>query len=763
MQSRSKGKGKVTSQRHLQHPTRLGLTIYSQPQTSQPKRKSGPPIGPTISWSKVKCFALGLAVAHQWKWRKNGTTVTDWKAVLEVINDVYLQEFDDFRAIYPNGLTLAGKLRSEYSDRERGRHEKWRLRQDQCTPQQIQEILRMRDIVFSTERRLSQVPDSLVVDPRPGAATWVWYQVKPPNIAAPKAAQKAARKSKRKAKEQSESEAEDDGEEEDESFENGDDDNEEEDSEVQDGGEDNAEQERSTHKDAGEEESSSGSDDASESDRDGDIIVVASLTSRPRPIVVSVEDEDEDTERASDEEIGNPAHAIIELRKKAGHAKPAARQTRPQRKNTRLNEVQNVHDDDEQPAESTFLRDAFHDGRYGDFFYDYPTFPFGQSSESLHTLGDPEWLPMSSVRGDGALNNAIIQAKGAAAIGQQGGINITPASQNELLRHYKQGDMQALRYDQAKRFKGLVPPNYPPVQVVQDRILNTPHALDGDGTILPQSYPYRTFRRELIAAFQARRRIDFWAEVERISGQWNVTTDLINPMAMSTGMSRADVINALTIAEKNQVDSSIELGQLLIMPTKIDQYKGEPNGTLENLVQQINRRRNLQMVHTNDVDFATQPPTYTIRKHKNGSRSNFCFVHASDSLYSQTGEVRRVLLTDETTGQGQEVDVMLCDKPLCEGCEPQEDMFERNFDHAEQRRQLPLVHRKDVVMLEDKNLYFVPMQQGPVLKGTSVIKRDIHEVIFGHGFSRAIFCDKARCPACRGASCVPDLVYTSIR
>ena len=76
-----------------------GLTMPWQLKVSKTKRKSGPPKGPTITWSKVKCFALGLAVAHQWKWRKNGTAVTDWKAVLEVINDVYLQEFDDFKAI----------------------------------------------------------------------------------------------------------------------------------------------------------------------------------------------------------------------------------------------------------------------------------------------------------------------------------------------------------------------------------------------------------------------------------------------------------------------------------------------------------------------------------------------------------------------------------------------------------------------------------------------------------------------------------------
>ena len=446
------------------------------------------------------------------------------------------------------------------------------------------------------------------------------------------------------------------------------------------------------------------------------------------------------------------------MREKAGRARSTARQTRPQRMMTRLNEVQNADELDEQSAPSTFFRDAFADGAHQEVTYN-----FEQSSKFLQNLGNLELLPMSTVHGDGALNNAIIQAKGAAAIGNQGGMNITPARQAELLRRHKQSDMHALRYDQAMSFKGLAPPNYPPIQSLHDRILNSPSANDGDGTTEPGSYSYHVFRRTLIAAFQASRRIDFWAEAQRIQIQWNIVEDLINPMIDTTGMSPANVSNAITIATKNEADSSIEFGQLLAMPTKIDQSRGEPNGTLDNIVQQINRQRKLQMIHTNDVDFSTQPPTYTVRKHTNGPSNEFRFVHLSNTLYKQTGEVRRVLLTDETTGQGKEVDVMLCDKPLCAECEPREDMFERNFDYAEQRRQLPLVHHKDVVMFEDKNLYFAPMQQGPVLNGAAVIKRDIHDVIFGHGFSRVIFCDKARCRACRGVSYVADLVYPHAR
>ena len=744
---------------------RLWLTTLSQPKTSKPKRKSGPPIGPTISWSKVKCFALGLTVAHQWKLRKNGEACTDWKAVLPVINAIYLQEFEDFRAIYPNGLPKSNKLRSEYSDRDRGRHDKWLLRQDQCTTQELREMLRMREIVFETERRLSQMPDSLVVSPRPGAADWVWYEVKPSEPAAqePKPKPKSKPKRKRKAKVQWESESEDDDDEEDENSgeEDDDDENEKEDSEERDDGDDNDEQERSTDNGADEEESSSASDDASDTGRDGDNIAVARRTTRLPPVV---EDEDEDAERVNDEEeILNAADAIRAIRKKAGHNRPRARQTQPQRMKTRLNEVQNADEDDEEPVHSRFFLDAFEDGAYGNVAYNPQTVHTDQSGNSLQTVSNLELLPTFALQGDGALDNAIIQAEGATTIGNHTGMYITPVKQDELIRRHKQSDMQALGHDEAMMFKGLAPPNYPPIQQLHDRPMYPPRGHYRTSTTQPLSNSYKVFRRTLIAVFQAHRRIDFWAETERIQSQWNIIKDLIDPMVATTGMSRADVSKAIIIAAKNQVDSSIEFGQLLIMPTKIDQSKGEPNGTLDNIVQRINRQPKLQMIHTNDVNFATQPPTYTIRKHKNGSGSDFRRVRSHETLYSQTGEVRRVLLTDETTGQGREVDVMLCDKQICEECEPREENFAYNFDYAEQRRQLPLVHHKDVVMLEDKNLYFAPMQQGPVLDGASVIKRDIHEVIFGHGFSRVIFCDKARCRACKGASCVADLVYRDTR
>lgn len=269
-----------------------------------PKRKSGPHKGPTITWSKVKCFALGLAVAHQWKWRKNGTSVTDWHAVLEVINDIYLQEFEDFRKIYPNGLPNAGKLRSEYSDRDRGRHEKWRLRGDQCTPQEIQAMTRMAHLVVSTEQRLGSVPGTIVRTPAPNDPMWVWYPVNPRKATKTRKSQAEGNSKKGKSKAEDDSEpksecgeseddhdadnhdGEDDDEEEQGNSEEGPDDNDEEDqedSEEQAGGDHNDDEESSNNKNPGGDEITipgSNSRDSIVLEEDEDNIIVLDRRSR---------------------------------------------------------------------------------------------------------------------------------------------------------------------------------------------------------------------------------------------------------------------------------------------------------------------------------------------------------------------------------------------------------------------------------------------------------------------------------------------------
>lgn len=831
--AQSDSEEEVIIQQRVHRPLRIGLTLISQDESTETKRKSGQPDGPTLTWTKTTCFALGLTVAHQKKPIKNGRLQTDWKAVLPVINDIFPREMEGFTKIYAQGLPKASKLRSQYSDHKRGRANKWLLlNRENCTPEEIKEMTRMKSIVFETEQRLSQLPGSLVLASGPNAIEWLSFTVQPKpekttakpavrkrkrkstvesdvgehrNVTAkqPKTATKpAARKRKRKATPESEAEMPDI--EKDQNLDkngnqgeqaNGNDDDEQEATDEQGDGGDNKEQEnpeedadgdhndeedRSNDKHAGDEESSGGSHDSSSSnhDSDEDCIIVTTRGSRR---VVDVNDEDEDAESASDEEqFMNAADALRTQReKKAQRGKSATRQTHPQRKKSHLNEVHLAYEDDEddeQPAPSKSFQDAVEAGTYGNHVRVQNVLSHQSSSprytaddlvktrdQFLQPVDDVELLPPFTRHKTGALDNAIIQSKAAALVGNQDTLQILPDNQKELLRRHRQNVSKALRYGENRslRLSGLAPPAYPS---------NPPRVYYGDGhtdhTLQPLVYSYSALRRTLMIAFQARHWVDVWFEIKRVpgfvQGKWNIIADLIDPIVASTGISRQDVTEAVNIATHRESISSLKLAKLLAMPIKINKREqAEPDATLDNNVQQINIQTDLQMLHTNDIDFATEPPTYTFRKMTSGSGNDFRFVQSSDSLYALTGEVRRVLLKYDTTGQGKEVDVMLCDKPLCSSCEPRPDMYPHNFEYSEQRNQLPLVHHKDVAMFEDGKLYFVPMQQEPVLDDAAVVKRDIHEVVFGNDRAiKVVFCDRELCGACKGkeVSCLADLV-----
>lgn len=810
--AQSRSKQEVTSQKHVQYTTRFGLTRTFQPEpssrpesSSQQERKPGAPKGPTITWSKVKCFALGLAVAHQWKMRKNGTPVADWHAILEVINDLYLQEFPEFRKIYPHGLPNANKLRSGYSDKDRGRSQSsWLMKPEDCTPQETREMNRIAQLLVMTERRLSTVPGSIVRNPAPNDVMWVSYDVNPA---------KASKERKRKAKDESESESgesdQEDGDEDDRDEEEHDnseepadnnDNDEQDDSEEQTGGDENDDGQRSNNENPGGHESSSRSDDPTadddaiagdsqsipiDVDADDDVIVVAI---RPPQIVV---EDDDDASKASDEvEILNAADAIFSIRQKSRRAgkeksrraRHDARQTQPQRKKTRLSEIQNEHEGYEEPTPSSYFRDAVDAGTTGNNNQHFHTQSVQLESKAIDSLksfkdgarpvfkpkADLDLLPPSKRNKPGVLDNAIIQAKAAEAVGNQGGLHIAHFNQKELLRRHKQSDVNAVRHDGEMSFKGLAPPEYPAIAKIHY------HTLDPLLTFFDDDYTgnsYSECRRYLITAFQACHGFSVWDMLNRKRGfsfwEWEVFTDLINPITNTTGVSRDYVTRVVFHAKTGQPSSSVRFGKLLAMPTKIDGSKGEPNGTLDKIVQQIKQEPKLGMIHTNDVDYNTEPPTYTIRKRRHGFGNRFRSVHSSESLYAQTGEVRRVLLKDETTGQGKEVDLMLCDKPVCQICQPSDPTDEElttSFEHAEQRKQLPLVHHKDIVMFEDGALYFVPMEQALALEGAVIEKQDIHDVFFNGGkASKVIFCDKDLCGACKGKKLVADLVFRGPR
>jgi hypothetical protein len=118
-------------------------------------------------------------------------------------------------------------------------------------------------------------------------------------------------------------------------------------------------------------------------------------------------------------------------------------------------------------------------------------------------------------------------------------------------------------------------------------------------------------------------------------------------------------------------------------------------------------------------------------------------------LYKHTGQVRRIFIEDQVSGQSHEVDLMLCDTNICTECQPAGVEFQPNYDYAQQRGKLPLVHHKDVMMIGDAELYFAPSQQSPVNNILRVVQQDVRDVTFGGGKTRTVMlCDKLRCGLC---------------
>jgi hypothetical protein len=142
------------------------LTIQ---QVAQPRLKQdGTMTEPHITWDKKKCFALALAVDHQkQECQSDKKWCNHWKSILAVVNTVYLQEFPDFRNVYPNGLPNPNKLRTEYSDRYRIRESaKWKTKESDCSDEEIVELERIAEVVLQVETDLCNAGVQKVRDHR---------------------------------------------------------------------------------------------------------------------------------------------------------------------------------------------------------------------------------------------------------------------------------------------------------------------------------------------------------------------------------------------------------------------------------------------------------------------------------------------------------------------------------------------------------------------------------------------------------------------
>lgn len=203
----------------------------------------------------------------------------------------------------------------------------------------------------------------------------------------------------------------------------------------------------------------------------------------------------------------------------------------------------------------------------------------------LKPVPDLDLLPPAKRYKSGALDNAIIQAKAAEAVGNQGGLHINSFDQKELLRRHNQSDVNAVRHDRGMSFKGLAPPEYPAVPEIHNHNLDPLLTYSDDDYT---GYSYSECRRYLITAFQACHGFSVWDMLNRKLGfsfwEWDMFADFINPIVTTTGVSRDYVTRVVFHAKTGQPSSSFPLGKLLAMPAKIDGSKGELNGTLEKIL-----------------------------------------------------------------------------------------------------------------------------------------------------------------------------------
>jgi hypothetical protein len=160
------------------------LTIQQAPKPFVSRqKKDGTWTTPTITWDKSKCFALELIVDHQKQPLKNKpeVKVNDWDSILPVINKVYPQLDTQFAADYPNGLAIAGKLRTEYSDRYRIRQSaKWKTKKSQCSDEEIVELEKVAQIVMDAETALhaegvAEVRDHRIEELEPDGEPATWW------------------------------------------------------------------------------------------------------------------------------------------------------------------------------------------------------------------------------------------------------------------------------------------------------------------------------------------------------------------------------------------------------------------------------------------------------------------------------------------------------------------------------------------------------------------------------------------------------------
>lgn len=293
--------------------------------------------------------------------------------------------------------------------------------------------------------------------------------------------------------------------------------------------------------------------------------------------------------------------------------------------------------------------------------------------------------------------------------------------------------------------------------------------------VQPVQYTWEACKRVLMIGMQAGRWPNFWDMHPEVPGvelsSWNYEKDLVNPLAVTTGVSLEDVQAAVEVALRRDAITSLDLQHLLSMPTMTHGSHGNPNNWLNSIIQSVKNNSKIPMVHTKDVDFSSGEPIYVVRNHKvnhdpatgvstvDDIEQRIQFINQDTILYMLAGEVRRISFRDTITGQSQQMDVMLCDF-FCRECQSGARFNAEREDVADLRKGLPVVHQKDIIMLENTLLAFAPREQSPKT-GDVPLAAEIHNVIFGDSKShRVIFCNKKACTACLPVPCPASLTWS---
>lgn len=338
----------------------------------------------------------------------------------------------------------------------------------------------------------------------------------------------------------------------------------------------------------------------------------------------------------------------------------------------------------------------------------------------------------------------------------------------------------------------------------QPAVPEIPRRYMGDGILDDQPaverFSWEAFQRENIIILHDRDTSD-WHTVKRAllrtpgfvpegrPNMTNLTLELGEPLCQSTGRNLEEVKRATHWATDVEYPSPWNFLKIALAPTLNSADKGYETQTtsFDAIIHEIQvlNGGGLAMVHSKDVDFSSGMPICVTRSHNqshpsqqgapptlnitNETANQIQLVPARSETRLWGGEVRRVLFQDNITGQNQEVDIMLCDKGICSICGPGEHPGRRS-DLKNNFHALPLVHRKDIVTLEDGVSAFAPIDQIPVGKPPRVMNGDICKIVFNGEFdimvdgerkmTKAILCDFFEHEDPDDKKCLPCMAFT---